>query len=438
MICKVKNTIEKHCLIKKGSSVAVGVSGGADSMCLLDILSSLKEEYGIILKAVHLNHNLRGEEAVRDETLVRNFCRSRDIELLVFSEDIRRRAEDMGMGEEECGRVIRYRCFRDAQCDFVATAHTLSDSIETAVFNLVRGTGSKGLCGIPAKREPNIVRPLIDCTRAEIEEYCRLNSVPFVTDSTNLSDDYTRNFIRHNIIPLFSRINDSYEESLRRSIEIMSSENDFIEQCAYELLSGAKTDKGYSSEILRSSHPAVIKRAVAILLKDRMKKPVESRHIELVFDSVMKGEDKVSITSGVYLVIKGDTLAFEGDEEGEPEWESFFEENVAYTPYGVFKLEKKEAAQENVFDYDKIKNQLCVGSKKEGDRFSFGRRRVTKSLKKLFNELKIPSCRRNSVAVIHDGENVVWVENVGVSRDYLPDENTKAFYLIKKEGKNDE
>ena len=168
MICKVRHTIKKFGLLDGVSSLAVGVSGGADSMCLLEILSKLKLEYGIILKAVHINHNIRGEEALRDQKLVEDYCKALGVECLVYSVDIPALSKEMGIGEEECGRIKRYECFSEAECDAVATAHSLSDSIETLVFNLVRGTGTKGLCGIPPRRD-SVIRPLIDCSRKEIE-----------------------------------------------------------------------------------------------------------------------------------------------------------------------------------------------------------------------------------------------------------------------------
>ena len=228
MICKVRNTIDKYRMLSGVRSVAVGVSGGADSMSLVHILSSLKEEYGIILKVVHVNHNLRGQEALRDENKVRDFCNKNNIECLVFSEDIRLIARQKGIGEEECGRIVRYECFEKANCDVVAVAHSLSDSIETMVFNMIRGAGSKGLCGIPPVREPNIIRPLIDCTRQEIEAYCCENGIEYLTDSTNLLDDYTRNFIRHNIVGAFSHINKGYEKNISCLMDIVAQENDYL------------------------------------------------------------------------------------------------------------------------------------------------------------------------------------------------------------------
>ncbi len=438
MICKVKRTIEKYGLLENKISVAVGVSGGADSMCLLDILSSLKAEYGIIVKAVHLNHNLRGDEALRDERLVRDFCEKKGIELLAFSEDIRHMSRETGLGEEECGRIARYRCFKKAECDVTATAHTLSDSIETVVFNLIRGTGSRGLCGIPVIRDPDIIRPLIECTRQETEAYCNENSVPYVTDSSNLSDDYTRNFIRHNIIPNFSNVNSSFEQCIQRGTEILAEENSFIHESALKLLSESENEKGYSAAPFCTAHPAVSKRAVSILIKDKMDKAVESRHIDLVLSSIIKGDDKVSISKDLYLVIRKGNIIFEKAEKASHKWESSFENNAAYTPFGKIYLEKTDSAKSDVFDFDKVAAELSVGSRREGDSFTFVRRKVTKSLKKLFNEMKLTAEERSSKAVIHDGDKVLWVDGLGVNREYLPDEKTKTFYLIKKEGKNDD
>ncbi|MCM1544504.1 MAG: tRNA lysidine(34) synthetase TilS, partial [Ruminococcus sp.] len=173
MICKIISTIEKYDMLTNVKSVVVGVSGGADSICLLHFLSKIREKYGIVLSAVHINHNIRGEEAKRDENFVRCFCNSLGIECHVFSIDVPKLAKDLSLSEEECGRKVRYECFNKINADAVAVAHTLSDSIETVIFNLTRGTGLKGVCGIPPVRD-NIIRPLIEITRDEVEEYCEM------------------------------------------------------------------------------------------------------------------------------------------------------------------------------------------------------------------------------------------------------------------------
>ncbi|MBQ8502799.1 MAG: tRNA lysidine(34) synthetase TilS [Clostridia bacterium] len=434
MICKVKRTIEKYDLLSQVKTVAVGVSGGADSMCLLSILGSLKEEYGIIIKAVHLNHNLRGEEAKRDESFVREYCALHGIELAVFSEDIAALSKKTGMGEEECGRMIRYRVFGEMNCDAVATAHSLSDSIETLLFNLSRGTALKGLCGIPAKREPNIIRPLIECTRKEIEDYCEKNHVPYITDSSNLSDDYMRNHIRHNLIPDISKINEGYENNIARCISSLSEDDDFLTRESEKLLKESKTDEGYKPSVLKKAHPAVRKRALAHILKSNMNKSTENRHVELFNEIVMKSGGKIEIGTDLYISVKGDIIFFQQRCEADGKWISEFIGDRTETPYGVYRLCSSDKKEANAIDADKLHDKLYLSSRMQGDSFTFRKRGMTKSLKKLFNEMKIPQENRNRIPVLHDGQNVVWVENVGVNAFYTPDEKTKNIIIIKREG----
>ncbi len=435
MICKVIETIEKYRLLENFSSVAVGVSGGADSMCLLHILSSLKDKYGITIKAVHINHNLRGEEALRDENLVRDYCREKGIELTVHSVDVSALASELGVGTEECGRKVRYECFEKAECDAVAVAHSLSDSIETTVYNLLRGTGLKGLCGIPVKREPNIIRPLIFCTREEIEAYCEKENIPYITDSTNLTDDYTRNYIRHNIIPSFEKVNSSSVGNISRTCAVLSEENDFIEKSACDLIRDAKTDRGYDAEIFYSSHPAVRKRAVLILLCEKMTKQPLYIHTDLLNSIIESKGGKVEVSADMYAVVKDGILSFTGADEKVEFWQTSFVEGKAESPYGVYRIiGEADVTDDGAFDADKITDELIISSRNEGDRFTFRNRKITKSLKKLFNEMKIPVSDRDKKAVLRDGENIIWVEGVGVNAHYIPDKSSKKIFVIKKDG----
>ncbi len=435
MICKVKRTIEKFSLLEGVKSLAVGVSGGADSMCLLEILSKLKEEYDIILKAVHLNHGIRGEEALRDQRAVEDFCKKLGIECLSFTLDIPALSKEMGVGEEECGRIKRYECYNLAVCDAVATAHTLSDSIETMVFNLIRGTGTKGLCGIPPRRD-NIIRPLIECTRKEIEVYCEENSIHYITDSTNLSDDYTRNFIRHNIIPNFSYVNENFESAISSAVETLRLENDFMENSKETLLKLSDSESGYKVDSLASAHPAVRRRAIAEILGFNMPKDVEKRHIDLVDSAIIKGEGKIEITKDLYIVISDGIMFFQGNEPGCDEWQTEEKSGIFLTPYGKYTLVSASAQYKgmNAIDADKLKGKVIMSSRQQGDRFFNKKRGQTKTLKKLFNESKIPAKERGSIAILRDDENVVWIDGFGTDGKYLPDINTKNVLIIKKGG----
>ena len=436
MICKVKRTIEKYDLLRDISSIAIGVSGGADSMCLLEILSKLKDEYGIILKVVHVNHNIRGAEALRDQRVVEDYCRQIGIECIVNSVDVPSLAKNMGIGEEECGRIKRYEAFAKAGCDAVATAHSLSDSIETMIFNLIRGTGVKGLCGIPAARD-NIIRPLIDCSRKEIEAYCEKNNIPYITDSTNLTDDYTRNYIRHNIVASFSKINENYENAISSAMETLRTENDFMENCKNVFLDDSYSDEGYNTTALVMVNSAIRQRAVASILSLYMKKDVEKRHIDLVSKAIVNREGKVEIAKDVYVIVKGYLLTIESSKTKSEEWLVPFENGVFNTPVGSFCIEVASSAEyksSDAVDADKIKGELAMSSRKEGDRFFSKARKNTKTLKKLFNEAKIPSWERNNIAILRDDENLIWIDGFGTDGKYLPDINSKNILIIKKEG----
>ncbi len=435
MICKVRQTIDKYNLLVGVKSLAVGVSGGADSMCLLEILSKLKDEYGIILKVVHLNHNIRGEEALRDQKAVEDFCETLGVECLVYSVDIPSLAKEMGIGEEECGRIKRYECFGEADCDAVATAHSLSDSIETMIFNLIRGTGTKGLCSIPVKRD-NIIRPLIECTRNEIECYCESMGIPYITDSTNLSDDYTRNYIRHNIIPLFGKVNESFESAIAGTIETLRDENSYLESQKEALLRRAKTTEGYDVCEFMFCESAVRRRALADILSAYMSKDVEKRHIRLLDEAVLSGKGKIEISKDLYIVVSGGIICAKGNDAGCEKWQCQNENGVFSTPYGRYILESSTAdyTKRNSFDADKIKGELIMSSRENADRFYDKQRGQTKSLKKLFNEKKIPPSVRNSIAVLRDSENIVWIDGIGTDGKYLPDINAKNVLIIKKEG----
>ncbi len=432
MICKVKKTIDKYSLLNNVKSVAVGVSGGADSMCLLDILRKLKDEYGIILNVVHLNHNIRGEEAERDEEFVKNFCEKNNLEFFLFSEDIPALSEKYGLSEEECGRKVRYECFEKVNCDAVAVAHSLSDSVETVLFNLSRGSGCKGLSGIPVKREPNIIRPLIECSREEIEVYCEKNKVPYITDSTNLSDDYSRNYIRHNIVSNFKRLNPNFEKAVIRASKSIEEEHSFIVDSADKLLIEAEADGGYKRDIFLKAHPAVRKEAFSVLLKEKMKKDLQNKHVELVEEAFILKKSKIEIRKGLYIDLSSDIISFCSAKNKIEPWSSELKNERFYTPFGTYILKEAKKGDENAFDADKIEFELTLSSRKEGDKFYNKKRKNTKSLKKLFNELKISTEVRNAISVLRDGEKVVWIESIGTDGNYLPSETSKRIMKLNK------
>ena len=215
MLDKALSAVEKYNMLSPGAAVIAAVSGGADSMAMLLFLMKISERYSLSLTVAHVNHGLRGEEARRDEEYVRSFCEKNSLRFEVLHADVAALAKQSGETCEECGRRVRYEFFESIDKNAkIATAHTASDNAETMLFNLARGSSLKGLCGIPPVRG-NIIRPLIFCTREDIEAFCRENSLDFVTDSTNLTLDYSRNKIRHIAVPALKEINSALQHLMR-------------------------------------------------------------------------------------------------------------------------------------------------------------------------------------------------------------------------------
>ncbi len=413
-------------------SITAALSGGADSVCLLLVLNELSAEMGFSLKACHVNHMIRGDESDRDEMFCRKLCERLDIPITVYKCDIPAYAKKSGLSLELAARDIRYRkLYECAGNGKIATAHTLSDNAETVIHNLIRGTGLKGLCGIPPVRD-NIIRPLIGITREQVEQFLEIRDQDYVTDSTNLSDDYTRNRIRHKIIPEILNINKGFYKCFENEQEILYRENRLIEQ-----LSEKAYREGYNDGALFLTEDipiALRKRAVGKFLSAN-KLPVSSFNINEA-EKLLWKDGRFNISKDIYVTGRRGRIFIEkiSCEKVILQKPLYIGKNSIFEDI-VLNVRKVNAKDINSFDnsrmidLEKIKGTAFIRSRKNGDKIKLWGREHSSSVKKLLNE-KIPPQKRQHIHFICDDEGLIFMEGMGTAKRCICDKNTKICLVI--------
>ena len=454
---KVVAAITRHRMLEKGGRVLVALSGGADSIALLHVLLSLREEWGLTIGAVHLNHQLRGSESLRDEHFVRDHCGRRDIPLAVERAAVELLAKQAGESIEQCGRRLRYELFeREAgrQEAKVATAHTASDNAETVLINMIRGTALRGLGGIPPVRG-RFIRPLIDCTREEIEAFCREHALSWAKDSTNQSDDYTRNRIRRHIIPLLKSENPRVVEGLTRLTNTLREDAGCLDNLATQLKDRlTRPDGNLERAGFLQAHPALRSRVLAQLLREARVSP-QGELIEWLSTAITKGQGsrqlsgQVIFSSGLSAFSLKPTIPLPAgrffhslslsDLERAPfELEVFPGKKVILSLQDANNLKKTPKDQKKdltyCLDYDKIEGVVNLRPRLPGDKLRLPGRGCTKTLKNLFQEAGVPPEERARAILLADGQGVLWAQGIGPDERATADEGTKRVIAIALEG----
>lgn len=312
-INSIRSAIADHKMLCAGDSVVCALSGGADSVSLLHALCALREELAISVSACHVNHGLRGEESDGDMRFCKSLCERLGVELYLLQTDVRE-FQQKHESIEETARKVRYDFFAEvSDGKKLATAHNLNDSAETVLLNMMRGTGLKGLCGIPPVRG-NIIRPLIYCSREEVERYCTENALDFVTDKTNLSDDYTRNKVRHIILPEMLKINESFLDTSARMQKNLREDSELLEAMAQEALAAARTDGGYLCAEIAAQPRPVRSRALRRILMDGGIEPSALR-ISMAEEITLAGKGKINPCRNKFVVVKKGKLFVETQEQ---------------------------------------------------------------------------------------------------------------------------
>lgn len=413
--------------------ILCAVSGGADSMYLLCRLLEL----GYPVHAAHYNHGIRGAEADRDEEFVRAFCRERDIPFSCERGDVLAFARDRGLSTEEAARIMRYD-FLERTADrvgaaVIATAHNAGDNTETVLLNLLRGSGLRGLCGIPPERG-RIRRPMLDVTREQVEDYLRGHGIPWVEDSTNGKDLYTRNRIRHEVMPVLKGLNPSLEETVGRAAALLRRDEDYLSALAEDFVQ--KYGQGDRIPVKPLEElPIPVRSRVVRAMAGR---ELSARQTEAVLALSRSGD--VTDVSGMRVGRTREYLVFGAEEKRPfPErvlWEG---ERLDLPEAGLsLRLTKERKTFPFVhspfntfsFSYEKICGSITVGTRRDGDKFRPAGRGCTKTLKQLFMENDVPAWERDGVPVLRDGEGILYVYGIGPAERMTPGPEDKTIATI--------
>ena len=417
-----------ECLDK---GVLVGLSGGADSVVLLLFLIEYRKRNGsdFSISAMHVNHGIRGAEADRDEEFSRSLCRDLGVPFFSIKINVPEIAEHLGIGIEEAARNERYSAFSAfiSKSDMVKTlsvAHNASDNLETMIFNLTRGSGTKGLSGIPPIRG-NVIRPLIYVPKEAIVTLLAENGVQYVTDTTNLSTDYTRNFIRSEIVSRLKSINPAVENAATRLSSILREDDAFIRDIAERVISENLLDGVIENKVLAELPNPVFARAVAILASLDGMNGIDHKHVLEIRDSINKRDFRISLPEGrVFLSERGFSRITVPKPREETLQELKYGENYVEA-LGILVVisNDKTHISSNVYNFeieakfssDIMNNGLYLRTRRDGDCYVYGG--MTRKLKKLFNDASIPPTKRDLIPIFSDKNGIFWVPGFGIRSD---------------------
>ena len=412
MLDSVESILNKYNLTDKKTTVLIGLSGGADSVCLSDIVYKLSEKYGFKLILCHLNHNWRGEHSKSDMEFCIKFAKERNLQIITNT------LSKSEKQTETNARELRYKffenCKNETNAEAVLLAHNKNDRAETLIYRIIKGTGIKGLSSIKEKRD-FYIRPLINISREDIENYCKENKLEFVTDLTNFDNTYNRNYIRNEILPEFEKINPKYQEALYNLSVLAENDENLLEELINNVeIKIKKDDKILTEEFLKLS-PAIQKRIVLnIYINNNI--DYDLKRINEILDFIEKNKEtkcgsKISLTKDLWLFASNTSI--EITKEGEYEIADY-----------IFKIEKYEGnAPQNYPEdsemkaYVEIKEPLnyILRTREEGDYIQPLGIKGTQKLKKYLNEKKVKQHEKDNLIFLCKEKEILWAPPYGLN-----------------------
>ena len=474
---KVEQYIEQYQMIGRGDRIVTGVSGGADSVCLLFVLCELRKKLGFEVIVCHVNHQLRAGAAEQDEAYVEELCRKLDVPCRIFHENVELIAKNGKKSLEEAGRIVRRSAFetvcRESGANKIATAHHKNDNAETVLLNLARGSGLQGMCGIRPVYGKRI-RPLLCLTRKEIEEWLEEEQISYCTDETNEEDEYTRNRIRHKILPVME------QEINRQTVEHINSLSLQAEEIweylnlqtdaawrqtvhPVDSVEGLRIEETGYAELPGVLQSLLIRRCICEMAEAQ--KDIEAVHIEAVRGlfsrQVGKSRDlpyqlrAVRTYAGVEIGRRSEDKDWEKNQKKDQEkdqekecagrqsvelkipGETYFPETgqkvcceICGREEAVSGKELPQKSYTKCFDYDIIKSGLCIRYRRPGDELVIDSRGKRQKLKSYFINEKVPKEERDRMLLIAEEEQIVWIPGMRMSAAYqIGDQTTKILKI---------
>lgn len=459
---KVRNFMEEYHMVEREDTVLAAVSGGADSLCLLMLLHKFREELGFALCAVHVEHGIRGEASLCDARFVEEICGKYRIPCKIYHCQALEYAKEMKLSVEEAARKLRYQMFREAAEELgankIAVAHNQNDCAETMLFHLARGSGLKGLCGILPMRG-QVIRPLLCVEREEIESYLAREGQVFCTDETNGQLIYTRNKIRHQVLPLLAQVNANAVSHMNQAAGIVAEAAELIEglrQQAAEKYVCVSVEGICVSQGLLGEPPLIVREVLHNVLSEAAgcSKDISKVHVQQLQDLFARQSGKAAeLPYGIWaqrtyegiLLRKGGDRGLIGKRgAGVPQpmcMELPIDGSLVISSYGYeicTKILKKNPQNEEIpkkiytkwLDYDKIKGDLCLRNPKEGDFFILDAAGNRKKLSRYFIDKKIPASERAKEIVLAEENHVIWAVPGRISYAYKVTKETRLVLVV--------